>query len=65
MSATETFWTEQADALRASLAAQGPEFVATASLEQIEALAGPDFLAQAEAARRCHFQKTTAPDNAV
>lgn len=52
MSAPETFWTEQADALRASLAAQGPEFVATASLEQIEALAGPDFQAQAETAQR-------------
>lgn len=51
MSAPETFWTEQAEALRASLAAQSPEFVATASLEQIEALAGPDFLAQGQAAR--------------
>lgn len=51
MSTPETFWTEQADELRASLAAQGPEFVATASLEQIEALAGPGFLAQGQAAR--------------
>lgn len=51
MSTPETFWTEQADELRASLAAQGPAFVATASLAEIEALAGPGFLAQGQAAR--------------
>lgn len=47
----ETFWTKQAEALRARLAAEGPEFAATASLAQIEALAGPEFLCQGEEAR--------------
>lgn len=42
------YWEDRAGALRGSLAGKGREFVETATLEEIEVAAGPEFAALGE-----------------
>ncbi|OQW86281.1 MAG: hypothetical protein BWK72_18075 [Rhodoferax ferrireducens] len=48
----DLFWTKQATELRETLACQSATFIASATLEQIEAVAGIEFSKQGENTKR-------------
>jgi hypothetical protein len=59
----DVFWLNQVAALRSSLAGQSAEFVASASVEEIEAVAGGEFAKQGVLAKASivEVMRRTAP----
>jgi hypothetical protein len=51
----DRFWPQQFEALRNSLAGKGQDFIMTATLEQIRAVAGQEFMSQSEPAQQAIF----------